>query len=58
MFSYIQPEQRVPAEHPFRPIRALVDQVLRGLSPRFALLYANTGGRPSPPRSSCAPCCS
>lgn len=48
MWSYIQPEQRVPQDHPLRPIRAMVDQALRELSPRFALLYSHTG-RPSIP---------
>ena len=48
MWSYIQPEQRVPQDHPLRPIRAMVDQALRDLSPRFALLYSHTG-RPSIP---------
>ena len=46
MYSYISPEQRVPADHPLRPIRAMVDEVLRGLSPQFEALYARTG-RPS-----------
>jgi transposase len=46
MFSYICPEQRVPADHPLRPIRQMVDDVLRGLSPQFDALYARTG-RPS-----------
>ena len=48
MWSYLQPEQRVPQAHPLRPIRAMVDQALRDLSPRFALLYSHTG-RPSIP---------
>src|SRR5262249_62337488 len=48
MFSYIRPEQRVPLEHPLRPLRTLVDDVLRTLSPRFARQYAQTG-RPSIP---------
>src|SRR5512147_2862830 len=48
MWSYIRPEQRVPPDHPLRPIRAMVDQALKGLSPRFALLYSHTG-RPSIP---------
>src|SRR5262249_32853842 len=48
MFSYVRPEQRVPANHPWRPIRTRVDEVLRALSPRFARLYAKTG-RPSIP---------
>jgi transposase len=46
MFSYISPEQRVPPDHPLRPIRAMVDEILRGLSPQFDALYARTG-RPS-----------
>jgi transposase len=46
MFSYVSPEKRVPKEHPLRPIRALVDQVLKEMSPRFARRYAKVG-RPS-----------
>ena len=48
MWSYIQPEQRVPQDHPLRPIRGMVDQALKDLSPRFTLLYSHTG-RPSIP---------
>jgi transposase len=46
MFSYVSPEERIPQDHPLRTIRALVDPVLRELSPRFAKLYSDTG-RPS-----------
>ena len=46
MFSYVSPERRVPADHPLRPIRRMVDQVLKGLSRRFDTLYSSTG-RPS-----------
>ena len=46
MFSYVSPEQRVPADHPLRPIRRMVDQVLKSLSGRFDTLYSRTG-RPS-----------
>src|SRR5688572_1732173 len=46
MFSYVSPERRVPADHPLRPIRRMVDQVLKSLSGRFNTLYARTG-RPS-----------
>lgn len=46
MFSYISPEARVPAEHPLRTLRAMVDQVLAELSPQLEQLYAPTG-RPS-----------
>src|SRR5712691_9124852 len=48
MWSYISPEQRVPAEHPLRPIRAMVDAILAELSPELATLYSPLG-RPSIP---------
>src|SRR3990170_1264876 len=48
VFSYISPEERVPQDHPLRPIREMVDEVLVELSPDFDRLYARTG-RPSVP---------
>ena len=39
-FTYVDIEGRVPADHPLRLIRALVDEVLDGLSRAFAKLYA------------------
>lgn len=46
MFSYLSPEQRVPADHPLREIRRMTDAALRELSPRFERLYSRIG-RPS-----------
>lgn len=46
MFSYLSPESRVPEDHPLRPIRRMVDQVLTQLSPRFDAMYSKFG-RPS-----------
>ena len=46
MFSYLSPEQRVRPDHPLRSIRAMVDEVLRGLSREFDRIYAKEG-RPS-----------
>jgi len=46
VFSYISPEQRVPQEHPLRSLRAMTDEALQQLRPRFNSLYAKTG-RPS-----------
>ncbi len=46
VWSYIPLEQRVPADHPLRPLRAMVDGVLVELSPQFERLYARVG-RPS-----------
>jgi transposase len=48
LFSYVSPEQRVPADHPMRPIRRIVDAVLGRLSPRFDAMYTDFG-RPSIP---------
>lgn len=48
LFSYLSPEQRVPADHPLRSIRRMTDEALRQLSPQFEAIYAKTG-RPSVP---------
>lgn len=48
LFSYVSCEARVPADHPLRPIRAIVDEALEALSPEFDRLYSKTG-RPSIP---------
>jgi transposase len=46
VFSYLSPEERVPQNHPLRPIRKLTDQVLKELSPTFEGMYSRIG-RPS-----------
>src|ERR671924_1267307 len=46
MWSYVPMEQRIPADHPLRVLRPMVDAVLHELSPRFAELYSRVG-RPS-----------
>jgi transposase len=46
LFSYVSPDDRVPADHPLRPIRQMTDAVLARLSPRFDRLYSDIG-RPS-----------
>jgi transposase len=43
IFSYISPEKRVPADHPLRPIRKMVDETLKEMSPQFAKLYSGVG---------------
>jgi transposase len=48
VFSYVAPEDRVPADHPLRPIRRAVDEVLQAMSRQFDKLYAESG-RPSIP---------
>ena len=46
VFSYVSPEQRVPLEHPLRPLRAMTEEALQRLKPGFNSLYAKIG-RPS-----------
>jgi transposase len=48
LFSYLSPEQRVPADHPLRPIRRIVDAALARLTTAFEALYTDFG-RPSIP---------
>jgi transposase len=48
MWSYISPEQRVPADHPLREIREMVNAVLKDMSRTFSRIYAKEG-RPSIP---------
>lgn len=48
MFSYRTLEQRIPASHPLRKLRMLVDGLLATLHADFEELYAKTG-RPSIP---------
>ena len=48
MYSYLSPEQRVPANHPLRAIREITDRVLKELSRVFGQMYARLG-RPSIP---------
>ena len=46
MFSYVTMEERIPADHPIRGIRVLVDEVLGGMDGAFSAMYARRG-RPS-----------
>ena len=46
MFSYVSPEARVPADHPLRAIRKMVNRALEGLTREFEEMYSHTG-RPS-----------
>ena len=49
MFSYLSPEQRVPADHPLRAIRQITDKVLRQLSRLFSRMYSQVGQPSIPP---------
>jgi transposase len=46
MFSYISAEKRVPAEHPLRRVREMVDAALEEMSAELERMYSRNG-RPS-----------
>ena len=50
LFSYVDLEQRVPAKHPLRKIRQLVNDVLVSLNGEFAKLYSTFGRESIPPK--------
>lgn len=43
MFSYVTMEQRIPADHPIRAIRAMVDEALRQMDATFSAMYSKLG---------------
>jgi transposase len=49
LFSYGSLEDRVPAGHPLRPIRSMVDEALKDLSGRFDEIYDADGRKSIPP---------
>ena len=58
LFSYVDPEHRIPPQHPLRRIRVLVREVLAALTHSLAKLYASEGDLRCR-RSNCsARCCS
>ena len=48
MLTLVNPEQRVPANHPIRPIKELAEVALKEVSPLFEQMYSEVG-RPSIP---------
>lgn len=48
LFSYVDLESRIPASHPIRKVRRIVDQALIELEPAFSEMYSVVG-RPSIP---------
>lgn len=49
LFSYGSLEERVPANHPLRPIRTMVDEALKALDSRFDEIYDEEGRKSIPP---------
>jgi transposase len=48
LFSYINLEERIPANHSLRPLKVLVDSILKGMDQQFDAVYSQEG-RPSIP---------
>src|SRR5579864_1262083 len=49
LFSYESLEERVPADHPLRPIRIMVDEALKAMDGRFDEIYGEDGRKSIPP---------
>ena len=49
LFSYVDPEDRIPASHPLRQVRELVRDILKGMTRSFAGLYSHEGRPGIPP---------
>jgi transposase len=48
LFSYVNLESRIPKDHPLRPIKRMVDSVLKEMNRDFEKMYSDVG-RPSIP---------
>jgi hypothetical protein len=46
MFFYISAENRVPKNHPLRPVKAMVEECLKALNEKFNKMYSLTGATP------------
>jgi transposase len=49
LFSYIDLEERIPARHPLRTIRQVVNDALASLDAEFEVLYTGFGWPSIPP---------
>ena len=49
MLSYVDPESRLPKQHPIRKIRNIVVEALLEVEPAFERMYSDNGRRSIPP---------
>ena len=55
LFSYVALEDRIPAEHPLRAVRSLLDEALSSMSRDFDRVYAEAAAPPFPLSAWCEP---
>ena len=49
LFSLLSPEKRVPADHPLRPTKKMVEEALKGLEGKLEEMYSPMGRASIPP---------
>ena len=49
LFSLLSPEKRVPADHPLRPIKKMVEEALEGMEGKMEEMYSPMGRASIPP---------
>jgi len=49
MLALIDPDQLIPADHPIRDVKSIVEEALKELEPVFAGMYSEVGRRSIPP---------
>jgi len=49
MLAIFTPEDAIPADHPIRQVKVIVDRMLGRLSPTFSAMYSEVGRRSLPP---------
>src|SRR5256885_15727736 len=49
MLALVDPDQLIPADHPIRRVKPIVEEALRELEPIFARMYSEVGRRSIPP---------
>jgi transposase len=49
LFSMLSPEKRVPADHPLRPVKRMVEAALKGMAREMEEMYSPMGRASIPP---------
>ena len=57
MLALVDPDQLIPADHPIRDVKPIVDAALNELEPVFAGMYSEMAGVPSRPSICSRPAC-